>query len=137
MDPKLQQALADYMQSLLSLMKESGQMVKDGIQQGAAFAKDQIPLVIQEKLHFTLAIDIVWALMWLSILIAGWVFIRKVMRPSLSPRDAGVDWCFGGILTGVSLIAIMMNVYEIVKVYTAPRLFIIDWITQLYQQVKH
>lgn len=117
MDPKLQQVVADYIQTLLAYTK-----------QGIDFAKDQIPLVITEKLHFALAWNIVWLVAGIVIIVFGYALFRKAVK--YDEWDTPLS-LFALIIPAIGVGIFFSNLYYILMILLAPRLYIIEWITSL------
>lgn len=120
MDPKLQQALAESLTSALSAVKE-----------GAATAKDQIPLVVQEKLTF----DMAWAIVWvtMALILVGLAFRYWKRAWQLTKEEGGDAPVILGpivlLVTGVPML--FNNLYTVFQIYFAPRLYVIEWISGL------
>lgn len=130
MNQELQKALAQFLQLML-----------DGIQKGSAFASQQLPLIIQEKLHYEIVSSLAWIGIWLTITIIAWSAQRIVWRltepkPSsyLSSDDEtarGVTTAAAILLSIFAIIDIVYNIDHLIYVWMAPRVFIIEWLKEL------
>lgn len=122
MNQDLQKTLSTYLDTLLSTLKE-----------GAAFASDQIPLVIQEKLHWDLAqASIGIGLGLLLVALATWL---SLTAKAWNEKDHYSDWGFlvmaaaGCAVIGLPMIII--NLLTFVQIEVAPRLYILEWVQSM------
>ena len=130
MNDELQRQLAELLKMLIASAKDAG-----------AFASQQIPPLVQEKIRFGRA----WHTIAAALLaIALWrVFLftqEQYTKASTTPRKSYEVWPErpGGILSivgavasfGVS-IALLIHLHQAVEAWVAPRLYIVDWLLSL------
>jgi hypothetical protein len=122
MDEQMKSTLAEYLKKLLSM-----------VEAGANFAVDQIPLVVQEKLAF----DFWWAFVWFMVGLICGVSATLLIRTGIAvyrAREHRHDERFmGWVAPGTTLALLgtplaMTNLYTILKISLAPRLYIIEWL---------
>lgn len=123
MTPETQKLLEEALKSSLA-----------ALQSGAEFAKEQIPLILQEKLaydfYYYLFFSIIWTLIWsTSIFYLRWSI--KTYHASKSYDREG--WLVGGWcgLVGTSivyLIALTNNIPAMIQIHLAPRLYLLEWL---------
>jgi hypothetical protein len=120
MDDQMKTTLAEYMKKMLT-----------AIETGANFAADQIPLIVQEKLAF----DFWWSMVWVVVAVIGFIFGIWLIRDGIKlykidqHNDMVDGHFFGGlILLAAGSIIGLMNIYYVLKISLAPRLYIIDWL---------
>lgn len=128
MDPKLQAVLTEYLTNLLS-----------AIRSGTDFAKEQIPLVIQEKLQYDFWNNVLGMGLFLIppiavCVVAAWL---KRYAPKLPEESRlGFDQSDAlGMRIAMRLIATLWIIFvlgtwlpDIIKIVLAPRLYIIEWL---------
>ena len=120
MSEELQKSLNEYLSSLASTVKD-----------GATFAGEQIPLVIQEKLSF----DLVWAIVWMVmgiilLVVCGWLITmgRKVYNLDRY-NESIIGYAICSVASGLVGIGLMLNnLYIILNITLAPRLYIVEWV---------
>jgi len=92
------------------------------------FAVEQAPLVAQELLRYAMFIAV------LVLVLAGLVEVFSVLAivhgcSNGICEDDGFPWVVGGALA--SLVAVPLLIYaacEVVKVLTAPRVYVLEWV---------
>lgn len=133
MNEELQKQLAEYLGTLLEAAKS-----------GAAFASEQVPLVIQEKIVYGRVVETLTAVIGVVGLIGLPLFACKAIKNLLASEDIPYDkheesnrlviQGFGYVvLAFMSLIALMFldHIGSAIKAWTAPRLYIIEWLSSL------
>ena len=98
----------------------------DGLKDGATWAKEQVPLVLQEKLAF----DFVWALacvvFFLLALFVCWRTIKWAITEDC-PLDGDLVVPFAGLGCVFSLVGVVANSQTAFQIYFAPRLYLLEW----------
>lgn len=136
MTPEMQKALNQFFTDLLTGTEKYAQ-------QGAAFMQEQIPLVLREKLYFDFSVAVVWVCFSVIFFVVAWLVSRWAMtkiRPDLPQEssyrfdktDASILSVGIRISAGlISSIILIVNTTTMLKIYFAPRLYIVDWLRQL------
>lgn len=135
MDPAVQQQLAEYLKAILATAKS-----------GAAFVQEQAPLVVQEKIAYARALYTIEAI---AAVIGCVVLSRYAVKFYRIASAAGGGSCDiwperqGGLLNVVCVVgAIACGLIAIsatetaTQVWVAPRLYILEWATQLSHQCR-
>lgn len=108
---------------------------KTGIVKAVEFAQEQSPMVVQEFLVWKFAQSVIWVIVGLiAIGVLGFLIKKCVANwknPELFERDLYVlPIVMSSILIGViCFVNIVPNVEQIVKVKVAPRVFMIEWVS--------
>ena len=108
---------------------------KTGIVKAVEFAQEQSPMVVQEFLVWKFAQSVIWVVVGLiAIGVLGFLIKKCVANwknPELFERDLYVlPIVMSSILIGViCFVNIVPNVEQIVKVKVAPRVFMIEWVS--------
>ena len=130
MNDETKQLLGEYLKRLL-----------EAAETGVDFAAEQIPLVIQEKLTFDLAVAEVWMVVAVLSMVVFTITARwslKKYKASKHPykdhiQQYGVaEWLFATI-PSIILVAVMVpvflaNLFTVLKISFAPRLYILEWL---------
>lgn len=105
------------------------------VEKTEVFMSDQVPLYVQELLTFTFYKD----MMWLVIALLSIIPLSMLLKSSLNGfKNAGPKDCLDPYMIGTTFAACMLvlcvvialsNVFEMVKISTAPRVFVIDELT--------
>jgi hypothetical protein len=121
---------------LLDWLKTSVPAAKD-------FAADQIPLVIKELITYyrvSYLVTCVACLAGVGIAILG---IKKIIQinkadPNCGDTSTPVISVFGGVATLIMLTVCAVNFFcylqDTIKVWTAPRVFLIEYVTDIVQK---
>jgi hypothetical protein len=116
---------------------------KTGIVKAVDFAQEQAPLVVQEFLTWKFAQSVIYVIIALiSIGVLAWIFAQS--RKWASENNDGSE-IFGWFGMSISLFAsvavvfsvLVPNVEQMVKVKVAPRVFIIEWVSDQVNPPKH
>lgn len=112
MNEQLQQQLAEYLKAIAT-----------AAQHGAGFVMEQAPLVVQERLLFGRIVFSVPLILAAVVLPVAW----KMSRPN---RDDGgyIAVC---AVAGLACLAVVFTFDLFVKVWFAPRLYILEWALSL------
>ena len=104
----------------------------EAIEHGATFAGEQIPLVIQEKLHFELVMNILWGAFFFLIYVGLMIPIVRWWKKDVPAYSDEIEARIG--ITAVSqllLIPTFINVTKALKITLAPRLYILEWLRRM------
>jgi hypothetical protein len=120
--PELQAQLAAYLKALM-----------DTSATAANFAKDQLPLVVQEKILYGRVSETLQLVLCLAVVYASARVVRWGLKEERkSCGDFGIAGIVGGGIVGVLFtIFTMIQLNYVVMVWTAPRLYIIEWAAKL------
>lgn len=131
MDQSLQHALTLWIQS---------------IQKSQDFIVQQAPSIIQQWLHVALVLDIVGSVVcvfcFLSIL-SGFVWYNNSTRSKREINFIDDDWVWlilllGLMASGISTVAVLVcNVYDILMIELAPKVWILMKATDLARSLHH
>ena len=124
---------------VLKGVKETGSELyaagKAGVAQAVDFALQQAPLVVQEFLSWKMSeaiINLIFFSVGTAILLFCLVFLLKKAKKNIE-NDAIVPIFFGTLFTVITLIALLNNIKKdiqtIVKIKLAPRVYIIEYVT--------
>lgn len=124
---------------VLKGVKETGSELyaagKAGVAQAVDFALQQAPLVVQEFLSWKMSeaiINLIFFGIGTVILLFCLVFLLKKAKKNIE-NDAIVPIFFGTLFTVITLIALLNNIKKdiqtIVKIKLAPRVYIIEYVT--------
>lgn len=120
MNEELKQKLIENSSDLLDFLKESGK-----------FAKEQAPILLQEILTFEILDSVGWiAIAFAAPMVLLWC-ARKVNNSDgdFIPRDfSGVLGLFACIAAALGVVIVVFQVYDILKVIFAPRLFLLNYV---------
>ncbi len=120
MNENLQQTINEALKALLS-----------SVQQGAAFAKEQMPVVVQEKLMFDFWTSILGVCIAVALLVGSVYWCQYWW--SRRTRDYN-DWhsplaLFPTITLWIlGPVAIGVNSYNAIQIWLAPNLYILEWL---------
>lgn len=142
-----QETINNVLVDILKGAKDAGHEIygasKTGIVKAVDFAQEQAPLVVQEFLTWKFSQSVIYTIVALiSIGVLAWIFTRA--RKWASKNNDGSE-VFGWFGMAVSLIAILAvvfwtlipNVEQMVKVKVAPRVFIIEWVSDQINPPNH
>lgn len=106
---------------------------KTGIVKAVEFAQEQSPMVVQEFLLWKFAQSVIWVIVGV-IAIGALGFLIKKCVSKISKSDEGEIYLFPIVISIVISVVICFanivpNVEQIVKVKVAPRVFMIEWVS--------
>lgn len=106
---------------------------KTGIVKAVEFAQEQSPMVVQEFLVWKFAQSVIWVIVGV-IAIGALGFLIKKCVSKISKSDEGEIYLFPIVISIVISVVICFanivpNVEQIVKVKVAPRVFMIEWVS--------
>lgn len=124
--------------TLVSLFNTAVQTGKDVY----AFAQEQAPELVREVLVYHTAVDATWIILGLIVMIGANMGRAKLWQCYLREKEFGDtcstqgDWqfsaimasCIGGFIGGVM---ILPNLFHLIKVVFAPRMFLIEYVSAL------
>ena len=124
---------------VLKGVKETGSELyaagKAGVAQAVDFALQQAPLVVQEFLSWKMSeaiINLIFFGIGAVIILFCLVFLLKKAKKNIE-NDAIVPIFFGTLFTVITLIALLNNIKKdiqtIAKIKLAPRVYIIEYVT--------
>jgi hypothetical protein len=119
----------DIAQQLLSWMQSLAE-------QGDSFVRTQAPLFVQELISWFWAKHIFFASVAGIIAIVLWTILYKIWRWAISKEDINDDLIggivfltvFGGGAGVAATIVTLVNVYYVVQLSVAPRVYLAEWI---------
>jgi hypothetical protein len=116
--PGTRDIINSFLTELLEFSKDAG-----------AFAKEQVPLVLQEYIAWGVASSVVWMLPFLVMLF----FIARVWKWALREAEGsdGFSVAAAIVYTVVMLPGIIYNLLDLTKAIVAPRVYLIETLTDL------
>ena len=129
----------DIKQEVLKNLSDVMSFVGAAAKSGAAFVKEQAPLVIQEYLRWYLASSIFFSVVGLILCIIGCVSIKKAIdinkvsdrQPDGIQPDDGPFGGIGFLLIISGTLLFFKQIYDVIYVLVAPRLVIIDYLKDI------
>lgn len=115
-------------QELLAIIKDSHQ----GIIQGLEFAKTKAPELVEQILKFGIISNSIGAGLCLTINILLLILIIHESKDDTNkdPENCGV-WVLFVLLFVLILIPLFLFTYQLLKVYCAPYLYLISFVTNI------
>ena len=106
------------------------------VQTGADFAKEQIPLILQEKLTYDLYKALFSIAFWLLLGVAAYIWCAFwVKRAKAEYNDSAGYYLLAGIpITIAAIIALIVIpdcVLTVLQISIAPRLYLLEWLRGL------
>lgn len=137
-----QETINSVLVDILKGAKDAGQEIygasKVGIVKAVDFAQEQAPLVVQEFLAWKFAQAAIWTIIaTIGLLIIGYI-IKKCFSKSWLDDSDGLS-VEGAVIATVIFLSLLFvkfvpNVEQMVKVKVAPRVFIIEWVSDQVQK---
>jgi len=138
-----QETINSVLVDILKGAKDAGSEIygasKTGIIKAVDFAQEQAPLVVQEFLTWKFA----QATIWTVISVIGLIVLGYCIKKCINWLEESGGGSMVGILFGVILFVVVMfvglipNVEQMVKVKVAPRVFIIEWVSDQVKPTNH
>lgn len=128
MNQKLQDSLAEVATFLLQWAKET----KD-------FVSEQAPLVVREAIAYGRALETWESAALLIGLITGLVFLKRNYNKAgfgLQVSSHDIKTVAGFILTAVGGVGTLIQTPDLIKVWFAPRIYLLEWAAELLKTVK-
>jgi len=94
----------------------------------ADFMKGQIPDVIQQLLHWKLAVCLFWLVLSISSAIGGFLSYKTAVKADYDPSDFPGWWIVVGILTITSLVSFFPNALDTLQIVFAPKVYLIEYL---------
>lgn len=115
---------------IVEKLNESAEKLLDYVEQTGDFVVEQAPLVVQEMITWGITHCVFWIIIVSIVLLPIIAICGYFFRIGVKD-DWDVDYCIpSGMVGGVSLIfwflVIASNIYDLLYIYFAPRLFILD-----------
>jgi len=96
-------------------------------------AQEQVPIILQEVLTWHLISTLVSMALILIGITGYFVFLVKAKRPIIeddaTPR--GVFALIGGIGSSIGFLALLIDLYIVLQIYFAPRVYLIEYLKGL------
>lgn len=111
-------------------------LILDTATDAKGFAVEQLPDVAQQWIAYNFWASIAWAVSYLllAMLLAGFA-AKAVTWWKLTVNDIDSPWPYVTILCGpasiLSIVAVIYNVSWAAKLYLAPKVCVIEWITEM------
>lgn len=105
-------------------------VINTWVQEGATFAVEQAPLVVTELLHWTLISNALTVVVC-SVFVWMLLFARSHMAYRFkwnSSEDVFGSWSIVFLSSFVPVLIALDSIYTAIKVWVAPRLFLLEWI---------
>lgn len=115
---------------IVEKLNESAEKLLDYVEQTGDFVVEQAPLVVQEMITWGITHCVFWIIIVSIVLLPIIAICGYFFRIGVKD-DWDFDYCIpSGMVGGVSLIfwflVIASNIYDLLYIYFAPRLFILD-----------
>jgi hypothetical protein len=125
MNQELQRSMAEFMRTMLEIINTS-----------AIWTADKIPVVIQEKLVFDWWFTVVCVVFGAILLICGVMLLLWIIKKDSEYNDSSVTpflYMSATVLLLMGFITIVINLPLMLKIATAPNLYILEWIQKSLQ----
>jgi hypothetical protein len=113
---------------------------KAGIVKAVDFAQEQAPMVVQEFLTWKFAQSVIWTVVGVIALVVLTVIFLKLKKLAVENANTGLDVLgfFGMVICIITFLCVcggcvIPNVEQMVKVKVAPRVYIIEWVSDQVQ----
>lgn len=108
-------------------------LIETAIQTGE-FIKEQVPLVVQELITYHLVYAAVWCIIWATVAVLVLLGARKFIRLANEEEDS--EYYIPAVLmivfgTGPATWASVTFLLDVVKLWLAPRVWLIEYASQL------
>ena len=124
---------------LLQLSTDILQQAKNGIELGSKFLGKELPLIANEIVHFGLAQAIFYTSVWF--ISATLLFVLTGISFKKEEKENTGEWGILGVFSFLGALGCMSGVFYnawcIVKVATAPRLYLIEQIIKLTSAITN
>lgn len=119
-------------------IESMGVELLDYLQSGASFVAEQTPLVLQEILAYYFVYHLIWVGVCVIPLIAFALCLRRFVKTYAdltfdSRENWGFALAFGAVGTCAAQIGTLMNLFAAVKIAVAPRLYLIEYVSNLFK----
>lgn len=124
MSDELQKQLAELLRSLMDFASDA-----------KTFASHEVPLLIQEKIAFGRAWNTTLFVVLLGTIVVAWKSSQFCWKKHAEHANKYNDWDGGGTICAIAIplcgIACVFQLYEVLLVWFAPRLYIVQWLISL------
>lgn len=131
----LEQVLVDTIQKATAVTGEAIDGAKKMTGQAIDFASSQIPDVIHQLLLWKTAEAVVYAVVSAVILwkiLSVRKAVHEVANEDNAPEWLAVYYLFGVVIVGgISALVFIANVLEVLKIWIAPKLYLIEYVANL------
>jgi len=123
-EDQIKDQLLGNLNSILTFVQSTGTQALD-------FAKQQTPLLIQEIIKYNLALH-TFLLIMFSVFFAIAVYVTRYGFKYQDTREGGVPCLMIGACASIfTFVGVAVNTVTLLKIYYAPRLFMIQYIMEL------
>jgi len=106
------------------------------VQQAKDFASEQIPLVVEEILMYSLVSEVLLVLIALAVMGGYGLFVRWVIKNKKLDDDADegvaifcvIIFGVGGVAAAIALLCFISDMLDVIKIVFAPRVFVIEYL---------
>lgn len=121
---------------LLEQVGEIAEMTKEGLMKAVEIIQEQCPLLVEEILAWHFTISLLNFMVGPAILIVYFIFIKKMVAGNNRSYEKGADdwgflWIIPIVMTPIISIVGMLNHLAWLKIWIAPRLFLMEYISKL------
>jgi hypothetical protein len=138
-----QETINSVLVDILKGAKDAGREIygasKTGIVKAVDFAQEQAPLVVQEFLTWKFA----QATIWTVVSVIGLIVLGYIIKKCYDWLEESSGGSIVGVIFGkvffvmVVFMGLIPNVEQMVKVKVAPRVYIIEWVSDQVNPPKH
>ena len=98
-----------------------------------AFAQEQVPVILQEILTWNFAASITTIVLFLAFMTGYLIFLIKAEKPLVEEEctPKGVFTIIGGAVTAIGIIVVIAELYVVIQIYFAPRVYLIEYMKGL------
>lgn len=100
------------------------------------FTMEQIPEVAKEILRFNLAMSVIHTLLGLALILLSYRLFRFVKKSNVFTEFEGFAIAGMTVSGVVGLIVFFVNIHYVLKVWLAPRLYLIEYLAELVRTTK-
>lgn len=147
-------AMVDFLDMSKEALREGGSMAKDGIKTGVKFAKEQVPIVLQEVIAIRRAETLTYFLITILVIVMLHYGGKKVCNSKLAQNRERITDGYGAemgtvggwtkaisiivkwIGTGICIIAIVDHARDWLLPWVAPRVYLIEYAMELIEKIK-
>lgn len=137
-----QETINSVLIDILKGAKDAGSEIygasKSGIVKAVDFAQEQAPMVVQEFLKRKFAQSVIWTIVGVISLVTLVVVFLKCKKLAKSNSDGDIFGFFGMVISTIVFLTVcgtgvIPNVEQMVKVKVAPRVYMIEWVSDQVQ----
>jgi hypothetical protein len=120
MNEQLQKELAAWLSKL-----------REAADTGGSFVLDQAPAIVQEKIAYGRATETLWCVVGVLLLLLAYWFSKRAMRWFDEMEGNPFGFIGAGVFAFFGVILTLIHVDAALKVWFAPRLYVIEWLSEL------